>query len=233
MQTQHSHEATGDLAVLYAAKSTPDEKGSIPDQLRVARERAECEGRKVVAEYEDENASAWSGNRGPGLEEALAHAERLGCELWVLHSDRLCRGDGVQARHLVQLVLEAKALGIRLRSVEDDSSLDNVLMAAAMGERNSEDSRRKSASTSAGLRRRAKERGLFTGPPPCGYEHAADGSGLVVVPAEAEVVRRIFSEYVAGRSMTSIAQELQRDGVPTKTGKARWRQAQISGIVRT
>jgi len=42
MQTQHSHEATGDLAVLYAAKSTPDEKGSIPDQLRVARERADA-----------------------------------------------------------------------------------------------------------------------------------------------------------------------------------------------
>ena len=120
-------------AVLYAAKSTVDKRGSNATQLDDGRAFAEREGLTVVAEYADEDASAYSGNRGPELAAALDHAEHLEGSLIVQHSDRLARGDGVKARHLVQLVFEAKSRGIRLRSVEDDSSLESVLMAAAMG----------------------------------------------------------------------------------------------------
>lgn len=223
------------LAVLYGAKSSPDEKGSIPDQLRVARERAESQGRKVVGEHEDENASAYSGNRGPGLEAALAQAEELGAELWVLHSDRLCRGDGVQARHLVQLVLDAKAAGIRLRSVEDDSSLDNVLMAAAMGERNFEDSRRKSEATKAGLARR-RAAGKYSGARCLGYRYQRlslddDERLLVIDPTEAPVVKRIYGAYRAGHAQMKIARDLMTDGVRTAKGHADWYQGTIRSIL--
>src|SRR5580704_17879507 len=90
-------------AVLYAAKSTVDKKGSNATQLADGRALAESEGLEVVAEYADEDASAYHGNRGPKLAAALDHAERIGGSLIVQHSDRLARGDGVQARHLVQL----------------------------------------------------------------------------------------------------------------------------------
>jgi DNA invertase Pin-like site-specific DNA recombinase len=221
-------------AVLYAAKSSPDEKGSIPDQLRITREGAEREGRTVVNDHEDENASAWSGNRGPGLEAALAEAEDLGAELWVLHSDRLCRGDGVQARHLVQLVLECKAAGIRLRSVEDDSSLDNVLMAAAMGERNTEDSRRKSAAVKDG-HRRSRARGKIGGSRSLGYELRrlsldSDEREPVVVRAEAVVVQRIYDEFLAGRAQLGISRDLARDNVPTATG-GEWHPSTVRRIL--
>ena len=51
-------------AILYAAKSTKDERGSIPDQLKKCREMAEADGYEVVAEYEEENVSAYHGDRG-------------------------------------------------------------------------------------------------------------------------------------------------------------------------
>ena len=87
-------------AVLYAAKSTEDKHGSIPDQ----RERTPGDGRAARPyrsrgdEY-DEGFSAYSGNRGPGLERAKALAieiaEREGrCFLIALHSDRIARGAG-------------------------------------------------------------------------------------------------------------------------------------------
>src|SRR4051794_32678427 len=94
-------ESTGMKAVAYAAKSTDDAHGSIPTQLVDARELAEREGYVVVAEYSDEAASAYSGNRGDDLVAAMAKCETLVAEhgeavLIVQHSDRLARGDGRQ-----------------------------------------------------------------------------------------------------------------------------------------
>jgi hypothetical protein len=97
--------------VIYAANSTEDRRGSIPDQLgecRAAIERAS--GRDLVAEYSDEAFSAFRRSRGPGLVDAMQHAEDLArefgsAELWAQHSDRLARGDGRSARHAVEVAL--------------------------------------------------------------------------------------------------------------------------------
>ncbi len=62
-------------AVLYAAKSTEDKRGSIPTQLADARAMAEREGWEIIGEFQDEGFSAYSGNRGPGLEAAKRAAE--------------------------------------------------------------------------------------------------------------------------------------------------------------
>jgi hypothetical protein len=64
--------------LLYAAKSTEDRRGSIPTQLEECRAAVEGEGqRRHAGEFKDEAASAYSGNRGPGLALALAKAEQL------------------------------------------------------------------------------------------------------------------------------------------------------------
>jgi len=210
----------GGAAILYAAKSTKDERGSNKTQLADGRAFAECNGLTVEGEYADEDASAYHGNRGPELEAALDHAERIGACIVVQHSDRLARGDGVHARHLVQLVLDAKARGVRLRSKEDDSSLENVVMAAVMGERNTEDSRRKGAAVRAGMERK-RQRGEYIGHRPYGYrwERNADDIRVIVPdPAEAAIIRRIFAEYLAGRSQKAISRDLSRDKVPSHRG---------------
>ena len=46
-----------------------------------------------------------------------------------------------------------------------------------------------------------------------------DGYKPRVEPAQAAVVRRIFEEYAAGRSLTRIVQQLNEDGVPRATGR--------------
>src|SRR6516225_5539262 len=94
-------------AIVYAAKSTEDRHGSIPTQLADGRKLAAQRGFEVAAEWQDEAASAYHGDRGPGLAKAMAECERLSTEhgtsaLIVQHSDRLARGDAKQARHLIQ-----------------------------------------------------------------------------------------------------------------------------------
>jgi hypothetical protein len=73
--------------VIYAAKSTEDRRGSIPGQLCECREAVQSAGgRTIVGEYSDEAFSAFAGSRGPGLAEAMRHAQELArdatAELW-------------------------------------------------------------------------------------------------------------------------------------------------------
>ena len=158
-------------AVIYAAKSTEDKRGSIKTQFADCKEMAEGEGWEVVATYEDEKKSGWSGDRGPGLVAAMEHAERVApCVLVVQHSDRLARGDAKQARHLVEIALWAIKNEVTIRSVQDDLFADPrmaLVMAANQGQRNTEDSTRKAEGTKRGIKRR-KEKGKPFGPVPLG-----------------------------------------------------------------
>jgi DNA invertase Pin-like site-specific DNA recombinase len=154
--------------VLYAAKSTEDRRGSIPDQLQECRDAVEREGsRRFVAEYVDEAFSAFRRSRGPGLVDAMQHAEDLAAEhgsaeLWAQHSDRLARGDGRSARHAVEVALWALKRGISVRTVQDPGTFQDLLYAVVTGQRNHEDSRRKGLAMAAG-RRRAAARGDYIG----------------------------------------------------------------------
>lgn len=48
---------------------------------------------------------------------------------------------------------------------------------------------------------------------------------------EAEIVRRIYREFIAGYSITQIAKRLQADGVKTKLGRESWRHNVIESIL--
>jgi DNA invertase Pin-like site-specific DNA recombinase len=227
-------------AVLYAAKSTPDEKDSNVSQLQECRRRALDElGRRLVSEHHEANKSGWKGDRGDELEAALRAAEDAAeesghAELWVWKSERLARGSGRknEARSLLEVYTRCKRAAVTLRSVKDDEYVQNDMLIGAASQMAEKYSADLSVNVAAGFSREVRK-GRYFGPPPLGYrfEGRKEDSHLIVVPDEAVVVERIFREFVEGRSMTAIAKGLNDDRVPTKKG-AHWRQAQISGIVR-
>jgi len=67
-----------------------------------------------------------------------------------------------------------------------------------------------------GARMRMAKGTYVSSNPPYGYR--LTDNQLEVNETEAEVVRRIFAEYLEGRSGTSIAQRLMDDEVPFKNG---------------
>jgi len=227
-------------AVLYAAKSTEDARGSIPQQLADCRAMAERFGWTVAAEFRDEGFSAYRGNRGPGLEAAKARAAGLahdhgGSLLIVQHTDRLARGSGdgpEAADHFAELFFFLRRANIRVRSVEDDHNTEDALRAVLIGERNSEDSRRKALAVRAGKHRRF-ERGGSTGPVPFGYrlEVVVDDEGLpirngervetrrVLDPVEGPAVVGAFSLAERGVTDGQITRWLNGQGYTTKRGK--------------
>ena len=54
-----------------------------------------------------------------------------------------------------------------------------------------------------------------------GYTKDADGN-LIIDPEQAEVVKRIYREYLEGYSMDRIAKGLEADGILTGAGKTKW-----------
>ena len=214
--------------VIYAAKSTEDLRGSIPEQLRECREMVEADPRRsVVAEYKDEAFSAYRRDRGPGLRDATQHAEDLAAEygvaeLWAQHSDRIARGDGRMARHTVEVALWALKNDVRVRTLQDPGTFHDLLYAVVTGQRNNEDSKRKAISSQAG-RKRAIARGEYVGHLPDGYRLISwlDAHGKLCKRLEFDPDRRplfelIFRLALRGSNCGQIAKTVNNRGWLTK-----------------
>jgi DNA invertase Pin-like site-specific DNA recombinase len=224
--------------VIYAAKSTPDERGSIPDQVKACRDYAAAQGWLVDGEPEsDPNASAYSGNRGPNLERAMkratALAERHGkAGLLVWHSNRLARGGGDapgSAKHLAEYLFWAQRATVELHAVEDDFTFSNPILTVVMGEMAHQESKVKSANVRKGMARR-RAAGKHTGGQVFGYVRHTD-LGLTEDPATAPTVRRIFELVAGGKSQAEVARLLNREGVRPMRG-AQWTQGSIAAMLR-
>ncbi|NFK79437.1 recombinase family protein [Clostridium botulinum] len=63
-----------------------------------------------------------------------------------------------------------------------------------------------------------------------GYDKDEYGD-LVINPKEAEVVKRIFNEYLSGKGCFTIAKEFREEGVPTAIG-GRWQDSTILRILK-
>lgn len=74
------------------------------------------------------------------------------------------------------------------------------------------------------------EQGTFViGSPPYGYRNN-DGK-MEIVPEEAEIVRFIFAQYLAGKGSYLISKELNDKGIRPKKGKA-WGTSGVTGILK-
>lgn len=63
-----------------------------------------------------------------------------------------------------------------------------------------------------------------------GYTKDEDGH-LIIEPTEAEVVKRIFKEYLEGSSLIQIARNLEADRILTGAGNKNWAGTTVKGIL--
>lgn len=98
----------------------------------------------------------------------------------------------------------------------DDASL-SILFAVAQ-----EESATKSENIKFGIHQRMREgKALLNHTRFLGYTKDAE-SQLVIVPEEAEIVRKIFSLYLEGNGVRKIKRYLEEHGIRTVTGKAEY-----------
>ena len=63
-----------------------------------------------------------------------------------------------------------------------------------------------------------------------GYTSGSDGQ-LVINSNEAQIVRWIFERYLVGDSLRKIASGLERQGIPSPTGKSKWNREAIDKLL--
>jgi site-specific DNA recombinase len=225
------------LAITYARVSTEEQARSgysLDQQLEACRAWCAREGYEILEEVTDPGQSGASLER-PGMDhvrDLVASHSRGAAELVVLAQDR----DRFAREPVYHYLLrrEFEEHGAVLRSLNDrgDDSpegqlTDGILDQLAKFERakTAERSRR-------GKRRMASEGKIVGGPSPAyGFRFTEDRTGYEVDEAKMRVVRCIFEDVAAGKTLRSIIKGLDEEGVPTP-GRARlWGQAYVKQLV--
>lgn len=204
-------------AVLYARISN-DRTGAglgVQRQLEDCRELAARRGMTVVAEYTDNDISAYSGKPRPGYNAAMEDLENLrATELIVWALDRLTRSP----RDLESIVELCEATGATVRTVRagdlDLATPSGRMVARMLGaaarhevEHSIERQRRAKAQAAAEGRWRGGRR-------PFGY----DVDGVTVRLDEARILRDATQGVVDGRSVASLAREFNETKVESTLG---------------
>jgi site-specific DNA recombinase len=223
---------------------------SLEDQLALCQRHADSRGWTVVATFTDGALSGFGVEHRPGYQRLLvesAQHPRLFDIVLVEDLSRLTR----DMAELLRLYHRLKLRGIELVGVSDGIATGSqgakvqLAVKGLVNELYLDDLREKTHRGLSG----ALGRGLSTGGRTFGYRALAvsDNAGrkdraparIQIDPCEAEVVRQIFEQYAAGRSLKQIAYQLNHAGIPfpakdTKRGPNRkgWAPSAIQFMLR-
>ncbi|MBN9052457.1 MAG: recombinase family protein, partial [Rhizobiales bacterium] len=215
---------------LYARYSSDNQRdASIEDQLRLCRARAEREGWTIVDSYTDRAISGASLLR-PGVQELIADGLKRRFDVILTESlDRLSRDQ----EDIAGFYKRMRFAGVSIVTLsEGEVSELHIGLKGTMGALYLKDLADK---TRRGLRGRVEE-GKSGGGLCYGYDvvrqlGATGDAGRgerTINEAEANTVRRIFSEYLAGKSSRTIAMALNSEGVLGPQG-SEWGPSTIHG----
>lgn len=238
-------------AYSYIRFSTPDQmKGdSFRRQLEAAEKYAALHGLDLDTKFNfhDLGVSAWQGkNRREGmLGEFLSLVRsgdiKPGSYLLVENLDRVSRENALDALDALKDIAREGVTVVTLndgREYTHDSLRRNpidLMVAVMMFMRANEESevkaRRLREAWSNKRQKAASEAKPLTGLCPGWLRLRADRSGFDINPERAEIVRRVFHLTLAGVGQHSIAERLNREGVPVFGRGKMWQRSYINKML--
>jgi len=221
--------------VIYCRKSVEDGLEQEFNSLDAQREAGEnfiasqkANGWVCVPEHYDDGGFSGGNMERPALQKLLKDCEAGLVDIIVVYKiDRLSRS----ICDFSELVKKFDEFNVQFISVTQDINtatsagrmMLNILMTFAQYEREliSERTRDKLAAS--------RRKGMYTGGVVVlGYR--VDNKRLVIIPEEADLVRRIFQRYIEIQSPKMIAAELNREGLKTKSQRE-WATASVYRIL--
>jgi site-specific DNA recombinase len=200
---------------------------SITDQVALARKYAEARGLQVSTVYQDAAISGASTLNRPGLQKLLADAVANRFECLVTESlDRLSRSQADIAALYEKLTFN----GVRIETLADGAVSEiHVGLKGTMSALFLKDLAQKTRRGQVG---RVKA-GRIPGGKSYGYDvvRGEERGQRTINSAEAEIIRRIFKEYVGGKGPLAIVRELNREHVPGPSG-GKWNSSALLGSAK-
>jgi site-specific DNA recombinase len=212
------------LVFIYARYSSDRQQDrSIEDQIALTQAYCERKGYQVANVFADRAKSGASAIDRFDYKRMIAAAAAGNCDVIVAEDlDRLSRNQADIA-HLHERMTFA---GVAIETVAD--GLVNEMHVGLKGTMNALFLKNLALKVHRGMAGVVRE-GRHAGGLAYGYRPVKGDPGrLEIVVEEAEVVRRIFRDYLAGKPARMIAAELNAEGVPPPR-KSFWRASTISG----
>jgi site-specific DNA recombinase len=217
-------------AVIYA-RISQDRAGDglgVKRQLADCRAEAERRGWPVMAEFVDDDVSAYSGKARPNYRrmlDAIRNGEADGVIVW--HLDRLHRRP-IELEEFVSVCTKAGVSDVvTLHGEVNLSNGDGLLIArlmAAVAANESDAKSRRSKRKMLELAQAGKPSG--GGPRPYGFRP----DRVTLDEVEANVIRDMAARLLAGESLTSLTKWLQENEVRTVMGKE-WRTPTLRNLL--
>ena len=213
-------------AAIYARFSSDlQDARSITDQVSLARKYADTRCFKTMGVYEDAAISGASVINRPGLQRLLTDAAAGKIQVLVTESlDRLSRSQA----DIAALYERLSFMGVRIETLADGHVSEiHVGLKGTMAALFLKDLAQK---TRRGQMGRVKA-GRIPGGRSYGYDviPSVDDRGRRVINArEADIVRRIYADYVGGTGTMAIVRALNREGEPGPSGGA-WNLSALVG----
>lgn len=227
---------------LYIRMSTDKQEDSPERQKGLIQPYCASKNYEVVETYEDLGARGWDATR-PEFLRMLDDARKGRFQLIVVDEfSRFSRlGTYEFTRHVVPILQDA---GVHVETVDDgrrytwnEDDLEQALLLLLGQHKSSQESKTLSRRTATGQFRKAKDGRLFTAHQKFGYKFKLDEKGkrcgYEVIPDQAEIVRRIFDDYLNRcMSVSDIVGGLNADGVHSPAGKPKWGKTTVHRILR-
>jgi site-specific DNA recombinase len=225
----------GSIRVVSYARVSTTEQASEGTSLDFQKSQltgyCQLQGWTVVNSYVDGGYSGKNADR-PGLQRLLTDA-KLGLfdKMVVFKLDRLARNLSL----LLEIEKTLKEHGITLISMKEsvDTSTPTGKMAFSLFGVVSEWDRANIVErTRNGRLQRYKEGCWGGGKSPYGYSYDKKTRKLIINESEARVVRRMYSEYVNGKSLFAISQGLNQDHIPPRAKRSQgWWQTAVRQVL--
>ena len=213
-------------AAIYARFSSDlQDARSLTDQIALAANYASARQFSVVATYEDAAISGSTIINRPGIQRLLEDATARRFDLIITESiDRLSRGQA----DIAWLYERLTFFGVRIETLADGQVSEiHVGLKGTMAALFLKDLAQK---TRRGQIGRVKA-GRIPGGKSYGYDVVrtdVERGERSINETEAAVVRRIYRDYVAGKSPLATVSELNHEGIPGPSG-GRWNASALLG----
>ncbi len=217
-------------AAIYARFSSQLQKdSSIEDQVRVCTERAAREGWQITEIFSDYAISGAVRDR-PGLNALLSHIEAGRADIVLAEAiDRLSRDQEDLASIHKRVTFHGGRIVTLSEGAVDELQIGFKGTMASLFRKDLADKIRRGQSGRVAA-------GRIPGNIVYGYRKVLklDARGeperglREIDPDQAEVVRRIYREYLAGESPLAIARRLNAEGIPSPSGR-NWNVSAING----
>ena len=199
-----------------------EQESSYASQIRSYTELiSQHEGWELVDIYADEAASGTKTDKREDFNRLLADCRKGKIDRVLVKSiSRFARN----TKDCLAALRELMRLGVTVQFEKeniDTGTLTTELMVSVSGSLAQQESMSISQNIRMGYRRRMERGEFIASSPPYGYRNAGGGR-LEIVPEEAEVIRWVFESYLNGQGIVTIAEEMNRRGVPKKHGEAAW-----------